>query len=131
MYMTAESRALLQAVGKTLREFKPKELPTPIVQNEVHVPTEAPVVNVSVDMEPVANALDRFTEAMNRQSDLMALLIQKLPELLMAPQVRVNVESPTVNFTQPEDTLQAVLPVIKRKLRITHDDGTTTIAEEM
>lgn len=108
----------------------------PNINNEIHLPQSEPIVNVTIDMGPIATAIDRQTEAMSvqakaleKQSIILGQLIQLLPSLIMKPEVHVDVASPQVTF-QPPDPIEAMTGP-KRKLRITHDDGSNSTIEEI
>lgn len=137
--LNERTEAAVEAARSTIRPevtlTAPKyEFPTPVVRNEVKVePTpvqvtncmEPPLINVHVDLAPVAEALTRFAEF---QGVLLAELT-KLAKAILALEPPV-VQSPEVSVAAPSVTVQ-VPDRPKRSVRITHSDGTESTVTEM
>jgi hypothetical protein len=145
---------LTELLDNRLSQLKPEEIrrveivapsvhnevnPTPIqVQNEVH-PSE-----VTIDMQPVADALDRMSSLLEEQGRQMQERIGvlearflKVLELMtrevLPPQVTVAAPSVTVEAPPAAQVLLKPLLTLKReprKLTITHDDGSKSTVEE-
>lgn len=103
--------ALLQAVKDVIREK---------IQDH-------PAININVDMQPIADAIDRMTDILN---EVLVTLSKQLPPnvdfkpIIKVPETIVNVAAPEVTVQVPEPRGQ------ERTLTIEHSDGTTSIVKE-
>ena len=151
--MTDTSPELLKVIGDVIRDRLHKmekrireaavinvadQLPAPVINLpalESHVTNEVgvPTVNVTVDMTPVADALDRLAQVLAGRDELLSQLLQVLAEQeppqfsprISLPEIPVNVVS--------KNTVEApAWPERKpRKLELVHEDGSKTIVREI
>ncbi len=152
--MDKNGEALLRAVGDEFREqmanvrneliSKVRDKTTEFhnhVDNrldppEVHVTNQVdvPVVNVQMDMLPVADAIGRMGDLFARSIAKMAEAVENQGEML-AQLVRVVADSPAPTLEVHPVVNSAPAPQqkqrAKRSLLITHDDGTKSTVEEV
>lgn len=97
---------------------------------EIHNEVISPDVTVTVDMTPVADAIDRMAESINQ---LVAALANR-PAIEVKPVV--NVPAPVVNISPPKVHVAAPNVTVevperkKRQMTIQHDDGTKSVVKE-
>lgn len=117
--------AVLRAATDAVREHKAAltaDVGRLVGEHLAYVRSNQPQpVTVTVDMAPVAEAIDRMSAALEKV----------LAALMKMPAPVVNVAAPDVRVAAPVVNVEAAKPRSKRALKIIHDDGThSTVTEE-
>lgn len=139
------TRIMLKAAGQVIRR-KLQSAPKEERHEHTHVDPQ-----ITLEMQPVADAISALAEAITAQVKSIEKLIrvlseQKPPSVHVEPRfdvpkvpVEVTVEAPQVRVDAPQVTVEPTIEVPeiklperkKRSLKIKHGDGTTsTITEE-
>lgn len=152
--MNQDTKTLVKAIGQVLKErlnnLPPGksarfELAMPAVNNVVETPSvnvaapnvnvSAPAVSVTVDMTPVAQAIDRMTDAVLGQGEMLSQLLQVLAsQPAPAVTVKPRFDAPESDLSQRfvEQLAQAIvaaIPAKPKRMVIKHDDGKVSVVE--